>query len=211
MTGQQEALGVGATFNWLDISLQLSSCQIFCLEPICDHQFSIWTQQYGCVLEEELLIWQVAHRLRYPHAIEATLRSEILAHLLGIKLNEACRSTPNVYGLPCGFISTINPSCLLGKPDGHFDLLPADCYTSDMAIVVLCQVTRRSAHSTAHVKDYTALWQLSAVEKKLDQADLGTFFGIGGFHEIAVVQMLAPDFISEIVQTAFDASIYQRL
>lgn len=77
------------TFNRLDVGLELRSRQILPLEPVRDHQFPLRSQQLGSISEEKLLIWQVAHRLRYPHAIKHALQREILAQLLSVQLHEA--------------------------------------------------------------------------------------------------------------------------
>jgi len=151
------------TFNRLDICLHLRTRQPLRLEPICNDQFSPWVQQSRGVPEEELLIRQMTHRLRDPHAIKSHRvgrSAEVVSHFLGVLFHVADLSTsqlgkPSLVDLPmvgAGFLCRhffcyLHLATTYGKPD-------------DLASMFCGQIAGRAAYATSHIQDVATSGQI---------------------------------------------------
>ena len=150
------------TFNRLDVIAHLLLRQVFGSEPIRNHQLSPLLQQFERVPEKEGFVWEMAHGLGYPDAVDIAMVREEVAHCLGVQLQEMRRAVAEFYGhsSSCdGFAGRAGCGCLC-EIGGHLDLFAADGDAGDMAAVVEGEMARCTPDAAADVEDPTTLFQL---------------------------------------------------
>ena len=149
------------TFNRLDVIAHLLLRQVFGSEPIRNHQLSPLLQQSERVPEKEGFVWEMAHGLGYPDAVETVAVREEVAHCLGVQLQETRGAVAEFYGRSSscdGFAGRTGCGCCFREIGGHLDLFAADGDAGDMAAVVQGEMARRTPDAAPDVEDRTTLF-----------------------------------------------------
>ena len=119
----------------------------------------------------------------------------ILAHGLGIQLDEAYTSLANLYPFTR---ADLGADVVFGQFDSRLYLLSTNSDSGDIAAMMPCQEAGGTANATPHVEHRAAFLKLRAVKQQIDQLGLGLFLGVGVEDEVAMMNMLAPDLVNRL-------------